>query len=118
MAITNALGYVATYSYDDLNCLVQVKDPLNHTTAYGYDAVGTRTVQTRTLTTTVVTTYQYDAANRLVNVDGVDYTWDDNPLRYAARTSWQSTERRRAHLCLRRRQPAHIRDQRHFNNDL
>jgi RHS repeat-associated protein len=35
-------------------------------------------VQTRTLTSTTVITYAYGAANRLVNVDGVDYTWDAN----------------------------------------
>jgi RHS repeat-associated protein len=39
---------------------------------------GCRTVQTRTLTSTTVITYAYGAANRLVNVDGVDYTWDAN----------------------------------------
>jgi hypothetical protein len=44
-------------------------------------------VQTRTLTSTTVITYAYGAANQLVNVDGVDYTRDANPLRYAARTS-------------------------------
>jgi hypothetical protein len=70
---------------------------------------GCRTAHTRTLTSSTVITYAYeceaslkrskrDAANRLVNVDGVDYTWDANPLRYAARTSRESPERQCAHL--------------------
>jgi hypothetical protein len=59
--------------------------------AYAYDpsaipsrfARGTncRTAQTRTLTSTTVTNYIYDAANRLTSVNGVAYTWDNNPLR-------------------------------------
>ncbi len=43
-----------------------------------YDAVGNRTRYTQTITSTNVITYAYDAANRLTNVDGVAYTWDDN----------------------------------------
>jgi hypothetical protein len=41
-------------------------------------------VQTRTITNTQVTNYTYDAANRLTNAGGVNYTWDNNPtpLRY------------------------------------
>ena len=40
---------------------------------YGYDEVGNRTALTDT---TGITTYEYDAANRLTSVDGVMYTWD------------------------------------------
>lgn len=41
-------------------------------------------MQTRTITNTQVTNYTYDAANRLTNAGGVNYTWDNNPtpLRY------------------------------------
>jgi hypothetical protein len=41
-------------------------------------------MQTQTLTSTLVTTYIYDAANRLTSVNGQAYTWDNNPtpLRY------------------------------------
>jgi hypothetical protein len=55
-----------------------------YTFAYSYDKVGNRTVQTRTITNTQVTNYTYDAANRLTNAGGVNYTWDNNPtpLRY------------------------------------
>jgi hypothetical protein len=51
---------------------------LTCTFAYGYDKVGNRTVQTRTITNTQVTNYTYDAANRLTNAGGVNYTWDNN----------------------------------------
>ena len=43
--------------------------------AYTYDAVGNRLAQT-TLTATMV--YTYDDANRLINVGGVAYRWDNN----------------------------------------
>jgi hypothetical protein len=48
-----------------------------------------------------VHTYGYDAANRLTSVSGVAYTWDNNPLRYAAGTSRQLNKRWGAHLYLR-----------------
>ncbi len=38
--------------------------------------MGNRTAYTATLGTTTVTTYTYDAANRLTSVGGVAYTWD------------------------------------------
>jgi len=41
------------------------------------DAVGNRTVHSATITTTLVTTYTYDAANRLTWANDVVYTWDD-----------------------------------------
>lgn len=40
--------------------------------------MGTRTAQTATITSTRVTNYIYDAANRLSSVDGQVCTWDDN----------------------------------------
>ena len=40
--------------------------------------MGNRTLATQTLTSTLVTTYQYDAANRLTSVNGQAYTWDAN----------------------------------------
>jgi hypothetical protein len=42
--------------------------------------LGNRTAMTKTIAPTVVTTHtcEYDDANRLTNVDGVTYTWDDN----------------------------------------
>ena len=46
--------------------------------AYGYDEVGNRSALTSTtpLSGTVVTTYEYDMANRLTSAGGVPYTWD------------------------------------------
>jgi RHS repeat-associated protein len=50
--------------------------------AYQYDAVGNRTAMTSTtpLSGTVVTTYTYDAANRLTNIkhpsSNIQYVWD------------------------------------------
>ena len=83
---------VITYLYDDLYRLTGADYSSGESFAYAYDAVGNRTAQTRTLTSTSVTTYTYecaaslkrsgrDAANRLTSVNGVAYTWDDNPLR-------------------------------------
>jgi YD repeat-containing protein len=51
---------------------------LTTTFQYAYDAVGNRTTQTATITSTQVTNYVYDAANRLTSVNGQAYTWDDN----------------------------------------
>jgi hypothetical protein len=76
----------------------------------GYSTAGNRLALTDTVgLSRTVHNYTRNAANRVVNVDGVDYTWDANPLRYAARTSppcftsgtsWESPERRGAHLHL------------------
>jgi RHS repeat-associated protein len=51
---------------------------LTTTFQYAYDPVGNRTTQTATITSTLITTYAYDAANRLTNANGQTYTWDDN----------------------------------------
>ena len=40
--------------------------------------MGNRTTSTQTITSTLVTTYTYDAANRLTSVNGQAYTWDNN----------------------------------------
>ncbi|MCS7001096.1 MAG: RHS repeat-associated core domain-containing protein, partial [Candidatus Kapabacteria bacterium] len=64
-----------TYSYDPLYRLRRADYSDGRYFAYTYDAVGNRLTQA-TLTTTTV--YTYDAANRLINVNGVAYTWDAN----------------------------------------
>ncbi len=66
-----------TYTYDGLQRLSEADYSTSEKFEYVYDAVGNRTTYTATITQTVVTTHNYDAANRLVNVGGVAYTWDD-----------------------------------------
>jgi YD repeat-containing protein len=66
-----------TYTYDSLYRLTEADYSSGEKFEYQYDAVGNRTIYTATLTQTTVTTYSYDAGNRLVNAGGVAYTWDD-----------------------------------------
>jgi uncharacterized protein RhaS with RHS repeats len=66
-----------TYTYDGLYRLVEADYSTGEQFEYAYDAVGNRETYTATITNTVVTTYAYDAANRLVNAGGVAYTWSD-----------------------------------------
>jgi len=66
-----------TYTYDSLYRLTEADYSSGENFQYVYDAVGNRTSYTATITSTQNTTYSYDAANRLVNVSGVAYTWDD-----------------------------------------
>jgi RHS repeat-associated protein len=66
------------YIYDPLYRLTgaNYSGAYTYAFAYAYDAVGNRTAQT--ITSTLVTTYIYDAANRLTSVNGQAYTWDNN----------------------------------------
>ncbi len=105
-SVSSATTRVITYTYDYLYRLTGANYSTGESFAYAYDPVGNRTAQTRTLTSTTVISYVYDAANRLTSVNGVGYTWDNNPLRYAAGTSRQLNKRWSTHLRLRRRQPA------------
>jgi len=63
------------YSYDPLQRLVAADYSTGEFFHYSYDAVGNRLTQEALAGTNV---YTYDIANRLVEVDGVTYTWDDN----------------------------------------
>ena len=69
-----------TYTYDPLHRLTCADYSTGESFAYVYDAVGNRTVLTETIPAngTRTTQYEYDAANRLTNVNGVAYTWDAN----------------------------------------
>jgi RHS repeat-associated protein len=69
---------VVSYVYDGLYRLTRAAHSTGETFEYAYDAVGNRTAYTRTLGAQVVTTYTYDAANRLTAVNGQAYTWDAN----------------------------------------
>ncbi len=67
-------------AYDGLYRLVEADYSSGENFQYRYDAVGNRTAYTATITSTTVTTYSYDAANRLTKrvVDGSEvytYTW-------------------------------------------
>ena len=72
-------GRLSAYVYDDLYRLVEeaISDPANgdHQSLYQYDAVGNRTQAT---VNGVVTTYDYDANDRLLSQGGTSYTYDDN----------------------------------------
>jgi len=67
---------VISYTYDPLGRLTAADYSTGERYAYAYDAVGNRTAMTTTLGATSVTTYTYDAANRLTKVGNVVYTWD------------------------------------------
>jgi RHS repeat-associated protein len=66
---------VISYTYDPLYRLSGAYYSTGESFEYVYDAVGNRLVMT---TSNGSTSYEYDVANRLTNVNGVAYTWDDN----------------------------------------
>ena len=66
------------YQYDGLQRLTEASYSTGERFQYAHDAVGNRTLMTGTITAAVVTTYTYDAANRLTQVDGMALTWDNN----------------------------------------
>jgi len=72
-----------TYTYDSLSRLTAATYSTGETYGYQYDPVGNRVAYTLTtpLDGTAVTTYTYDAANRLLVSaspgHSVTYTWDD-----------------------------------------
>ncbi len=67
------------YVYDPLNRLTEANYSNNDYYHYTYDAVGNRKTQ-QSLVSGVLTNdaYNYDIANRLTDVNGVLYPWDDN----------------------------------------
>jgi RHS repeat-associated protein/uncharacterized repeat protein (TIGR01451 family) len=79
-SITDALGFVASYSYDDLYRLTSAATPQG-TVGYGYDDEGNRTSLTYPDASAVA--YDYDEANRLDTVVDwnsttvADYSYDD-----------------------------------------
>jgi RHS repeat-associated protein len=72
-----AIVRTITYTYDPLGRLTDADYSTGEFYAYAYDEVGNRTAYTVTLESTTVTTYTYDAANRLTAVGDVAYTWDE-----------------------------------------
>jgi RHS repeat-associated protein len=69
---------VISYTYDGLYRLNAAAYSTGECYQFAYDKVGNRTTQTATITSTLVTAYQYDAANRLSSVGSITYTWDNN----------------------------------------
>jgi len=67
-----------SYAYDGLYRLTSATSSSGESFKYQYDAVGNRTVYTQTIAAQVVTTYTYDAVNRLTSAGGVPHTWDAN----------------------------------------
>jgi RHS repeat-associated protein len=66
---------VIDYAYDPLYRLTAADYSTGEFFHYSYDAVGNRLSQD---TLAGPNTYGYDIANRLIEVDGVAYTWDAN----------------------------------------
>ena len=87
-AVTLPGGRVETdvtidYTYDPLYRLTAADYSDGKSFGYSYDAAGNRTGETKCkhegeLNLCDLTPYDYDDANRLTSVDGVDYTWDAN----------------------------------------
>jgi RHS repeat-associated protein len=69
-----------SYTYDSLYRLTDAVYSNGFEFHYTYDPVGNRLTQTTCAlgVPCSTTAYNYDAANRLIAVNGVAYTWDDN----------------------------------------
>jgi len=63
------------YDYDPLNRLTGATYSSGEVYTYTYDKVGNRL---SLISPEGATSYEYDEADRLVRVDDIDYTWDDN----------------------------------------
>jgi RHS repeat-associated protein len=75
LEVTAGKVITITYGYDDLYRLTAADYSDGSYYHYSYDSVGNRlTEQTQAGSTN----YVYDVANRLTNVNGVSYTWDNN----------------------------------------
>jgi len=67
------------YTYDPLYRLTDADYSNGDFFQYTYDAVGNRLLQESSISSLPSEVdYLYDAANRLIDVNNVEYTWDDN----------------------------------------
>ena len=66
---------VIDYTYDPLQRLIGADYSTGEFFHYSYDAVGNRLTQEAPAGTN---TYAYDIANRLIEVDGIPYSWENN----------------------------------------
>ena len=75
----DANTHITSYTYDELNRLATVTDPLSYVTSYAYDKAGNRIAWNKPDNTTV--NYTYDRLDRLATViaEGINisYTYDD-----------------------------------------
>ena len=82
MTLPGGMGETSTtinYAYDPLYRLTAADYSNGDNYHYAYDAVGNRLQQETSVNSLQSTVnYQYDIANRLANVDNVNYTWDAN----------------------------------------
>jgi RHS repeat-associated protein len=70
---------IINYIYDPLNRLTEANYDNGDYYHYNYDAAGNRETQATFLSGLLTnTTYDYDNANRLIDVNGVTYAWDNN----------------------------------------
>ena len=70
---------IINYVYDPLYRLKEANYSTGDTYHYAYDAVGNRKTQASMVGGLLSNdSYNYDNANRLTDVNGVTYTWDDN----------------------------------------
>jgi YD repeat-containing protein len=72
---TTTITRTLVYTYDHLYRLTNANYSSGEFFDYTYDASGNRLTQATLAGTTV---YTYDNANRLIEVNGQVYTWDDN----------------------------------------
>jgi YD repeat-containing protein len=73
--IPTTLTWTIVYTYDNLYRLTEASYSTGELYEYAYDPVGNRLEQ---IINGDTTDYLYDAANRLSQVDGQSYTFDDN----------------------------------------
>jgi RHS repeat-associated protein len=72
-------GTVIDYTYDPLYRLTSANYSTGDSYAYSYDSVGNRLRQESVVNgLSSAVNYNYDIANRLADVNGVAYTYDDN----------------------------------------
>lgn len=74
-ALSTPLTRTLTHLYDDLYRLTSTTYSTGEFFTYTYDPAGNRKSQTTLAGTNV---YTYDGANRLTQVDGQTYSWDNN----------------------------------------
>ena len=94
LSVTNELGHVTEYTYDNKNAVLTVEDNPGNVTEYDYDNKGNLTSITDANVNT--TTYVYDDADRLVEVidalsQSTEYAYDGNDNLTAVENAKENT---------------------------